>query len=38
MTALTLNLDPIAHLNHQQFRELCWVNPELKQIRTLETS
>jgi Uma2 family endonuclease len=36
MTALTLNLDPITHLTHEQFRELCQANPDLKLERTAE--
>jgi Uma2 family endonuclease len=36
MTALTLNLEPILHLTHEQFRELCQVNPDLKLERTAE--
>ena len=36
MTALTLNLAPITHLTHEQFRELCQANPELKLERTAE--
>ncbi len=34
MTALILNLDPVLHLTHEQFRELCQVNPDLKLERT----
>jgi Uma2 family endonuclease len=34
MTALTLNLDSITHLTHEQFRALCQANPELKLERT----
>jgi Uma2 family endonuclease len=30
MTALTLNLDSIAHLTHEQFRELCRENRDLR--------
>jgi Uma2 family endonuclease len=36
MTALTLNLEPIAHLSHTEFRQLCQVNPDLKLERTAE--
>lgn len=36
MTALTLNLDSITNLTHEQFRELCQDNPELKLERTSE--
>jgi Uma2 family endonuclease len=36
MTALTLNLTPITHLTHEQFRELCQANPELKLECTAE--
>ncbi len=34
MTALTLNLEPVLHLSHEQFRSLCQANPELKLERT----
>jgi Uma2 family endonuclease len=30
MTALTLNLDSIAHLTHEQFRELCRENRDIR--------
>ncbi len=30
MTALTLNLDSIAHLTHDQFRELCRENRDIR--------
>ncbi len=30
MTALTLNLDSITHLNHEQFRELCRDNRDIR--------
>ena len=30
MTALTLNLDAIAHLTHDQFRELCRANRDIR--------
>jgi Uma2 family endonuclease len=36
MTALTLNLEPIADLTHREFRQLCQVNPDLKLERTAE--
>lgn len=36
MTALALNLDPITHLTHEQFWELCQANPELKLERTAQ--
>jgi Uma2 family endonuclease len=34
MTALTLNLESITQLTHEQFRKLCWANPDLKLERT----
>jgi Uma2 family endonuclease len=36
MTALTLNLNPITHLTHERFQELCQANPDLKLERTAE--
>jgi Uma2 family endonuclease len=30
MTALTLNLEPITHLGHEQFWQICQANPDLK--------
>ena len=36
MTTLTLNLSPITCLTHEQFRELCQFNPDLKLERTSE--
>ncbi len=36
MTALTLNLNPITHLTHERFQELCQANPELKLERTAQ--
>jgi Uma2 family endonuclease len=30
MTALTLNLEPVIHLTHEQFRELCQENRDLR--------
>jgi Uma2 family endonuclease len=36
MTALTLNLNPIAQLTHERFRKLCQANPELKLECTAE--
>jgi Uma2 family endonuclease len=36
MTALTLNLEPVLYLTHEQFRKLCQLNPDLKLERTAE--
>jgi Uma2 family endonuclease len=36
MTALTLNINSITTLTHEQFRELCQDNPDLKFERTAE--
>jgi len=34
MTAFTIDLSPIAHLDHTQFEQLCAANPDLKFERT----
>ncbi len=36
MTALTLNLDPIAHLTDEQFYQLCQANQDVRFERTAE--
>lgn len=36
MTALTLNLDPVFHLTHEQFYQLCRANREVRLERTAE--
>jgi len=36
MTALTLNLDPVFHLTHEQFYQLCRANRDVRLERTAE--
>ena len=36
MTALTLNLDPVVHLTHEQFSQLCHLNRDVRLERTAE--
>jgi hypothetical protein len=36
MTAITLDLNPVATLSHEQFLQLCQTNPDLKLERTAQ--